>query len=614
VTLGRRGQIAAWLLAGGVLFWVTVNLALITLPSWLPHLQDDAEVHFDRAFAPWPGRVVVRNLRLVVHDSSIEMEIAIDDVSADLDLWALLGKRLRFTAADVAGVWFRLRATRPLDELCEKVQRLPPIGDQARPRWLSGVDCAAQPETAGSPGGALPRDLWRVSLGEVRARRIREVWIEEVRLSGELEAFGRFAFWPTVSLEIGPSTLRAAETSLEIDGTDVVRGISARGAAALPKVRLVDVVLWRALSAQLAFTASLADGSALLRYAGGPPLREVAITAGVQGTLSLRDAKFAPGSRLGLERLKITGRGSPRIEARGEATWASSAGGRDARLGVRFSDATLLFGGRSSAELSGRGITASIHYRQAGITSAPDLIAAEVDLPEVDLRSATLGVPGLSIPMAYGRFGLTVQRRGPGAPLAGSLHGSIPEIDLELGEEHLTGASTFRAEVHRRAIGGPFTLQGVLPVELRRGDQSTHGRVDLASLQLATDPLHLTAELRAQVDAVAPLAGLLAAATSVPEPAIPKGRAEGWLDLSLRPGRLEVQRLEGRAELVDLEGAFTSKPGQVDGGLLITVAGIRAALLFEGDTTDLELISATERYYQQQRARRNEARENVPGG
>lgn len=198
--IGVGALVGAWLayllLGNGYL-----NLGAIGKPILS---QEAAEVRVGSAFTWWPGVIRGRNLRILVHDSNVEMDLRIDRFDVSLSLPAVLKKTLSTSRTNLDGLSLRLRLTRQLPKLCRQAPGLPTIPGQAEPPGVAGKDCLAQVETA-SPKGTPPRpeDLFRVKLERLDVSRVREIWIEGYRVEGAAAFRGRWAFWPTQYLEIG---------------------------------------------------------------------------------------------------------------------------------------------------------------------------------------------------------------------------------------------------------------------------------------------------------------------------------------------------------------------------------------------------------------------------
>jgi hypothetical protein len=242
---------AAWLawllLANG---WL--NLGLVGKPVLS---INDAEVRVGSAFSWWPGRVRGLDLRVVVHDSNVEMDLSVDRFDLSLSLWALGNKLLHTTKTDVQGVSLRLRATRLLSELCKQAPELPPIfGQAAPPGGVSATDCLAQVETARRKGPPpRPEDLFHVTLENMKVTGMREIWLESYRLEGNVSLQGRWHFWPKKDLDLDLADFQAHQTLLSQGNRRLAQDLELVLAGRLDPILLEGLdskALWSAVTAR----------------------------------------------------------------------------------------------------------------------------------------------------------------------------------------------------------------------------------------------------------------------------------------------------------------------------------------------------------------------------
>ncbi|HUJ26995.1 MAG TPA: hypothetical protein VLW85_13305 [Myxococcales bacterium] len=249
--LRRLVQAAAalWLLwIVGANAWLNSGLTGVPLIS-----VRDAEVRAGRAFSWWPGKVSGRGLRVVVHDSNVEMELNVGEFDLTLSLLSAVHKQLRTTHARLSGVSLRLRKTRFLDALCARAG-LPPIAGQADPP-IAGRDCLAQKETAHPKGPPPnPEDLFHLQLDGLEARDVGEVWIEGVRLLGDVALEGSWLFWPKREMEIHLHDLAVHGASLAMGPLQLAAKVDVAligDLARLPLDRVEAKDFWRAVTARI---------------------------------------------------------------------------------------------------------------------------------------------------------------------------------------------------------------------------------------------------------------------------------------------------------------------------------------------------------------------------
>lgn len=200
------------------LCWLLLANAWLNLGAfgWPVIRMDAAEVRVGHAFSFWPGKVSGRGLRILARDADVELELDIDAFELDIATLAVVHHQLRTRSARLDGVVLHLRLTRTLKELCAHAPGLPAIPGQALP--LQGAACLAQAETA-KPH--LPDDpvekVFHMQLDGLDVRHLREVWIEDQRLSGELAFRGRWILWPRKELAIGLTEFRLKDGTLVQD-------------------------------------------------------------------------------------------------------------------------------------------------------------------------------------------------------------------------------------------------------------------------------------------------------------------------------------------------------------------------------------------------------------
>ncbi len=159
-------------------------------------------VEYTNAYSLFPTRVHVDDLRIRGRDSSVEWILAIDH--ADFRLSPLELLHHRFAAHHVRGDGLSLRARLYVDSkdvTPELTAELPPVPGFSDPPL--------------NPEGPKPTltdaqyNLWSVDLEDVDAANVREIWIQSVRLAGDMHVSGRWLFRPERWLDIGPAHVDA---------------------------------------------------------------------------------------------------------------------------------------------------------------------------------------------------------------------------------------------------------------------------------------------------------------------------------------------------------------------------------------------------------------------
>lgn len=260
---------------------------------------DPEHVHFEYESATtfWFGRIHAKRLLVRGTDSSVDWRIVVDDAEATLSPAGFFSRTIRMHGARARGVEVRVRfKVDAADAHAERVQYLPPIRGLPDPPVRPAI---MPPE---------PTDddyrLWTVDLRDVDASEIREVWVEEVRVTG-IGGWvrGGFTLKPLRHVEVTPTSVHFDDADLVAGGvpiaehvrgdTDVtLREIDPRSIGPRDLIHRIDAKanLRGELLGLRVVNPSLAPFGVAVRGGGGP----VALSATMErGTL-------APGSELAL--------------------------------------------------------------------------------------------------------------------------------------------------------------------------------------------------------------------------------------------------------------------------------------------------------------------------
>ncbi len=242
--------LALWL---GYLIFANLYLNANGIELTLEAVDDVADVDLGSAFTWWPGYVIAKDLRVIVHDSNVEMDLRIEDVHANVTLTSLFSKEFETRTATVGGVSLRLRKTRPLAGLCRQPRGLPPIDGLALPPGAGRRKCRDQVDTAHRRvGPPTPAErLFRVRLGGLVIHDLREIWIEPYRVTGAIEASGRMNFWPKKEVGFAIASLRASGVALDMAQARRIEGaeVTVRGAMDNLQIQHApSATIWRAIS------------------------------------------------------------------------------------------------------------------------------------------------------------------------------------------------------------------------------------------------------------------------------------------------------------------------------------------------------------------------------
>jgi hypothetical protein len=207
---GRRGRriarkLAKWaalLLAGGALLYLAgMNVFLRTrlFRNAISGDPDTLLVDYTTAYSWWPGLIHVEGLSIRGRDSHVEWILRLDRCIVRVNLSELAHKKFHADHVRADGVSMRVRlradAVAP-----ERMAALPPVPGFSDPP-LKDVGPEPPPLTDAN------YNLWSIELDDVVADHVREVWIDTLRFSGDLEIHGRWLFRPIRWLEVGPAVL-----------------------------------------------------------------------------------------------------------------------------------------------------------------------------------------------------------------------------------------------------------------------------------------------------------------------------------------------------------------------------------------------------------------------
>ncbi|MDP9033496.1 MAG: hypothetical protein M3O50_01710, partial [Myxococcota bacterium] len=252
------------LVALAVVYEIGMNVFLMTgaLGRVVSFDPESFTVRYASAWSVLPGYVHARNLFIRSKDGHVEFELRIDRCTFQAALSDLM--RRKFTATSVRGEGVVFRARRrlaPEDATPRVLAALPPI---------EGLEAVPLLGPQKPPPDDANYKLWSVQLANVEARSVRELWIDEIRLVGDMDVRGAFSLRPLRWVTIGPAsvTLRRGRVTRgddllaepvtgtldvtvdgfdprAVEGAEVMRFLSVRSAlhAALPRFESVGALL-----------------------------------------------------------------------------------------------------------------------------------------------------------------------------------------------------------------------------------------------------------------------------------------------------------------------------------------------------------------------------------
>ncbi|HEY8089805.1 MAG TPA: hypothetical protein VIF09_18220, partial [Polyangiaceae bacterium] len=151
------------------------------------------------AYSVVPGRIHVSGLRIRGRDSNVEWVLTLERCDFRVSFRDLLRHRFHADHVRGDGLTMRIRQREP-SFTADEAAALPPVPGFADPP-LSG------PKPP--PLSDADYNLWSIWLEDVVADHVREIWVDTIRYSGDLQIRGRWFFRPVRWLDIGPATVTA---------------------------------------------------------------------------------------------------------------------------------------------------------------------------------------------------------------------------------------------------------------------------------------------------------------------------------------------------------------------------------------------------------------------
>ena len=189
-------------------YLLIVNIALQTrlIRGYLEKPPAEVTLEYKRAYSIFPGRFHVEGLVLRGQDSVIEWRLQVDKADYWMSFPDLARKVYHVKSVRADGLEFRVRLRmdpqKPVDP--DHVAALPPVEGFVAPPMKN-------------PATETPTDIskiWSVTLDDVDALHVREVWIDTIRSTGDMHIRGRWKFVPTQYIDLGPAFIDALGVTL----------------------------------------------------------------------------------------------------------------------------------------------------------------------------------------------------------------------------------------------------------------------------------------------------------------------------------------------------------------------------------------------------------------
>jgi hypothetical protein len=209
------------LAAVAILFLVAMNVFLKTrlfrnLVSFDP---EALVIDYDSASSFFPGRVHGKNVSIRGKDHQVEWKLTLEEVDFTFAPTELFHRRFHATRVRGSGVVFRAR------------QRIAP--GEATPEYLSalpaidGLEAVPLKEpTEKPPPTDAEYHLWSAQLDDVVAEGLHELWIDQVRYTGDARVVGGFELRPIRWVRVGPATVTVRSGEIHTAAPTVIRDMS----------------------------------------------------------------------------------------------------------------------------------------------------------------------------------------------------------------------------------------------------------------------------------------------------------------------------------------------------------------------------------------------------
>lgn len=167
---------------------------------------DQVRVTTGPSWTLWPGRIHVKDLRILFHDYNFEWSLDAKSIQLELAFLPFLSKTFHATRVRGDGVVFRMRhLVDAADTVMPSTLALPPIPEFGPP----GIFHEYTPPP--------PRtDLWRIHIEDVDVQVV-ELWAQQFRYVGSGRARGAFRLHAGFHVWVGPA-------SLDLDPSELLAG------------------------------------------------------------------------------------------------------------------------------------------------------------------------------------------------------------------------------------------------------------------------------------------------------------------------------------------------------------------------------------------------------
>jgi hypothetical protein len=200
--LGKAVVVAALVVAGALAVYLAAMNVFLGTRLFRHAISYDASsllVDYDRAYSLWPGRIHVEGLVIRGSDCNVEWVLVLARCDFKQHFVDLLHKQFHAGPVSAEGFSLRIRQRRR-GWTAREIAATPPVPGFADP-------ALPVPGPAPAPPADPESALWSVRLDDVDVRHVREIWVDTMRYSGDIEIHGRWLFRPMCWLEVGPARI-----------------------------------------------------------------------------------------------------------------------------------------------------------------------------------------------------------------------------------------------------------------------------------------------------------------------------------------------------------------------------------------------------------------------
>jgi hypothetical protein len=592
-----------------LLYGVGVNVLLSTggLASLVSRHPERLRLQYAHASTAWPGKFHVEGLDLRGRNAHVEWELHVDTCDVDVSLLGLLRRRLHVgkMVGDGAVVRTRVRLD-PAEVTPERVALLPPIdGFAAVPRADDPVLEKKEP--------------WHIELEGADATHVREVWIDTIRLVGDLHVTGGFALFRK-RFAIPRAALTVREGAVTTGGDAIVTGVEGGADVTIDSVDLGETkgaAVVRSMSSHSALRGRAGDLAFLRRFTDDA---DVTFTGGAgefRGELFVDHGivKKGSGAHVDLEPLRVAvAERAFATRMRADVTTGEDDAGGWANVDVVLSALAFFEPGAKEPALTSDAISASARVAETDMARLPRDLTYTWDAPRIqlaDLHAIDDYLPkGGPFHVDGGKATLGTRGRGSTKALAGDAD-IDGRVAIQLEGARIASPVASKAHVRADLAAGTIDLSGST-VDLASPSVSGGsayggwwGKAKAEATEIKVSPLSVRTTLTTACRDGAPLLAFYAAMRGVP-PAVRTALhivpdalvesmtadAHGVAHLSHAKGIFEVRGLDLRGASSRLRGEVRRRGESKEGALLIEAGPASAAVAFEGQKTDVVVVDA----------------------